>query len=85
MKILGKEGKAIKLDMTDESGFKMQGIMFNKSKRFMKFLSDKFGQDQIDRAMDGEANEIKLMLLYYPNINEFNGRQYLQLIIESFC
>ena len=85
IKILGKEGKAIRLEMTDESGFKMQGIMFNKSKRFMKFLSEKFGQDKIDKAMEGVANEIKLMLLYYPNINEFNGRQYLQLIIESFC
>ena len=85
IKILGKEGKAIRLEMTDESGFKMQGIMFNKSKRFMKFLSDKFGQDEIDKAMEGVPNEIKLMLLYYPNINEFNGRQYLQLIIESFC
>ena len=85
IKILGKEGKAIRLEMTDESGFKMQGIMFNKSKRFMKFLSDKFGQDEIDKAMEGVDNEIKLMLLYYPNINEFNGRQYLQLIIESFC
>ena len=85
IKILGKEGKAIRLEMTDESGFKMQGIMFNKSKRFMKFLSEKFGQDEIDKAMEGVANEIKLMLLYYPNINEFNGRQYLQLIIESFC
>lgn len=85
IKILGKEGKAIRLEMTDESGFKMQGIMFNKSKRFMKLLSEKFGQDEIDKAMEGVANEIKLMLLYYPNINEFNGRQYLQLIIESFC
>ena len=85
IKILGKEGKAIRLEMTDESGFKMQGIMFNKSKRFMKFLSDKFGQDEIDKAMEGVTNEIKLMLLYYPNINEFNGRQFLQLIIESFC
>lgn len=85
IKILGKEGKAIRLEMTDDSGFKTQGIMFNKSKRFMKFLSDKFGQDEIDKAMEGVTNEIKLMLLYYPNINEFNGRQYLQLIIESFC
>ena len=85
LRILGKEGKAIRLEMTDESGFKMQGIMFNKSKRFMKFLSDKFGQDEIDKAMDGAENEINLMLLYYPNINEFNGRQYLQLVIESFC
>lgn len=85
MKILGKEGKAIRLEMTDESAYKMQGIMFNKSKRFMAFLQKKFGQDEIDKAMKGEDNEIKIMLLYYPNVNEFNGRQYLQLIIESFC
>ncbi len=85
MKILGKEGKAIRLEMTDESGYKMQGIMFNKSKRFMAFLQNKFGQDKIDKAMQGAENEIKLMLLYYPNVNEFNGREYLQLIIESFC
>lgn len=84
MKILGKEGKAIRLEMTDESGFKMQGIMFNKSKRFMGFLQNKFGQDEIDKAMKGEDNDIKIMLLYYPNVNEFNGREYLQLIIESF-
>ena len=85
IEIIGKKGKTIRLEMTDESGFKMQGIMFNKSKRFMKFLSDNFGQDEIDKAMGGSDNEIKLMLLYYPNINEFNGNQYLQLVIESFC
>ena len=85
MKILGKEGKAIRLEMTDESGFKMQGIMFNKSKRFMGFLQRKFGQEEIDKAMKGDENDIKIMLLYYPNVNEFNGREYLQLIIESFC
>lgn len=85
MKILGKEGKAIRLEMTDESGFKMQGIMFNKSKRFMGFLQRKFGQEEIDKAMKGDGNDIKIMLLYYPNVNEFNGREYLQLIIESFC
>ncbi|MCR5429924.1 MAG: single-stranded-DNA-specific exonuclease RecJ [Eubacterium sp.] len=85
IKILGKEGKAIRLEMTDESGFKMQGIMFNKSKRFIGFLDKKFGQDEIDKAMKGAENDIKLMLLYYPNVNEFNGREYLQLIIESFC
>ena len=59
-------------------------VMFNKSKRFMEFLKNKFGQDEIDKAMDGQPNEIKFMALYYPNVNSYNGREYLQLIIESF-
>ena len=84
MRLMGKEGNVIKLEMSDESGIKIVGVMFNKSKRFMEFLKNKFGQDEIDKAMQGEKNEIEFMALYYPNVNEYNGREYLQLIIESF-
>ncbi len=84
LKIMGKEGNVIRLEMSDDSDVKIVGVMFNKSKRFMEFLKNKFGQDEIDKALDGEANEIKIMALYYPNVNSFNGREYLQLIIESF-
>lgn len=84
LKIMGKEGNVIRLEMTDETDVKVVGIMFNKSKRFMEFLKNKFGQDEIDKAMQGESNEISFMALYYPNVNSFNGRDYLQLVIESF-
>ena len=81
---MGKEGNVIRLEMSDESDIRIVGVMFNKSKRFMEFLKNKFGQDEIDKAMQGEKNEIEFMALYYPNVNEYNGREYLQLIIESF-
>ena len=84
LKIMGKEGNVIRLEMTDDSKIKIVGVMFNKSKRFMEFLQNKFGQDEIDKAMQGENNAIKFMALYYPNVNAFNGREYLQLVIESF-
>ena len=84
IKIMGKEGNVIRLEMSDDSDVKMVGIMFNKSKRFMEFLKNKFGQDEIDKALEGINNEIKFMALYYPNVNSYNGRDYLQLVIESF-
>ena len=84
MKIMGKEGNVIRLEMIDETDVKTVGIMFNKSKRFMEFLKNKFGQDEIDKALAGEKNEITFMALYYPNVNSYNGRDYLQLVIESF-
>ena len=64
MRLMGKEGNVIKLEMSDESGIKIVGVMFNKSKRFMEFLKNKFGQDEIDKAMDGQPNEISFMALY---------------------
>lgn len=85
MMVIGKTGNVIRLDLEDGDKIRMTAIMFNKSKEFLSFLNNKFGQNEIDKALNGEKNNINIMTIYYPNINEYNGNVTLQIIIESYA
>ena len=30
-------------------------------------------------------NDIKISVIYYPDINEYNGRESMQIIINNYC
>ncbi len=85
LQIVGKTGNVVKVLLENQEGFRMEGIVFKKSQTFMKFLMDKFGEIEVNKAMKGDSNILELTVAYYPSINEFNGNIKLQLVIERFC
>lgn len=85
LQVLGKTGNVIKVLLENLQGYRMEGIIFNKSQDFMKLIMDKFGEESVNKAMKGENNPIEIAIAYYPSINKFNGNIKLQLVIEKFC
>lgn len=85
LSILGKTGNVLKLIVENVSGNRMTAMLFNKSQEFMEFLADKYGQNEINSAMEGKKNDIEFMATFYPKINEFMGNQEIQIVIDRFC
>ena len=85
LKIRGKQGNVLSMFLEDEHHTRMEGILFQRTDQFLAFLKKRFGQEEIDKAMSGRTNKIRFMATYYPSINEFQGRENLQLIIDRFC
>ena len=84
LKILGKEGNVIKLSLRDENNYEIPGIIFSRTSEFMEFITNKFGNEEVKKALRGMDNNITIMAVFYPNINEYNGNTQLQLVINRF-
>ena len=83
--IIGKAGNTIKLIVENASHYRMKALIFNRTVEFMAFLKDKFGQGEIDKALNGMKNSMEIMATFYPNINEYKGNVQIQIVIDRFC
>lgn len=85
LQILGKAGNVIRLNVENQNHYRMTAVIFGRTQEFMEFLMNKFGQDEINKAMQGINNNIEIMATYYPKINEYNGNVQMQIVIDRFC
>lgn len=82
-RIMGKNGNLLKLQLENESGAKIEGIYFQVDE-FMDNIKEWFGETEWDQMMKGWLNRVKLDVVYYPSVNEFNGMRALQIVIKSY-
>lgn len=67
-RVLGKNRNAVKLSLVTEKGLAMDGMLFTEGDRFLEELGEK-------KMMD---------VVYYPDVNEYNGRRTLQIVIREY-
>lgn len=68
-RIFGKNRNVAKLQLMDDSGTVMNGIYFGEAEEFLRFA---LGKERIS-------------VTYYPEINRYQGRESLQIIIQNYC
>ena len=67
-RVLGKNRNVVKLSLLTESGSLMDGLIFSDGDTFLR---EQAGRERID-------------IVYYPNINEYNGKRTLQAVIKNY-
>lgn len=77
-RLMGAEGRFIKIFFQDENGFVMEGVDFNANK-FLDCIKMWFSDEECDKMLKGLPNSIKIDVAYYPDVNEYNGRCTLQI------
>lgn len=68
VRVLGKNRNAVKLSLITEKGLPMEGMLFTEGDSFMEELGSKTVID----------------VVYYPDVNEYNGRRTLQIVIREY-
>ena len=68
MRVFGKNRNVVKMRLTDESGYPMDGVYFGNGDEF---------------AEEGRGKR-KISIVYYPDINMYQGRESLQVIIRHY-
>ena len=68
VRVLGKNRNAVKLSLVTEGGLAMDGMLFTEGDRFVEELG-------IRKTMD---------VVYYPDVNEYNGKRTLQIVIRGY-
>ncbi len=67
-RVLGKNRNVVKLNLVTETGQPVDGLLFADGDRF---LEEQAGRNMID-------------MVYYPDVNEYNGTRTLQAVIRNY-
>ena len=86
LRIMGVNQNMCRIQLDDGSGKIMDALVFQSIfQGFMEFITEKFGEEQVRKAKMSLKNDIKISVIYYPDINEYNGRESMQIIINNYC
>ena len=84
MWIIGKNRNVLKFSLVTEQGSVKTGIYFGDIEAFCAYIEEKFGRAQLEAALEGRGNDIRLSLVYFPKINNFRGEEELQFEIQYY-
>lgn len=82
--IVGVNRNVLKLHLLDSRGNPVAGVYFGELEKFLTFLSEKFGSEEVDAAMHGKENSIQFAAVYEPAVDTYSGRESVQAIIRRF-
>lgn len=82
--IVGVNRNVLKLHLLDSMGNPVAGVYFGEVEKFLTFLSEKFGSEEVDAAMHGRENSIQFSAVYEPAVDTYSGRESVQAIIRRF-
>ncbi len=78
VRFMGNENQYIKIWFMDDVGRTVEAIDFN-AKSFIESIKMWFSEEECDKMIQGMPNDVTLDVIYYPDINEYNGRATIQL------
>ena len=68
MRVLGKTKNLVKMNLVTENGLAMDGLLFVNGDQFVEEIE----------------NKKYINVIYYPDINEYNGFKTLQIVIKNY-
>ena len=81
-RILGKNNNVLKLNLND-GYLNIDGIYFGDIEVALEIIKNKFGEYEYNKMLNGQTNMVKIDIVYFPDINEYNGRKSVQLLIQN--
>lgn len=81
---IGKNQNTLKLLLKMCNGRTIEGLYFGNIDEFDKKMVEKFGETEVTKMYKGINNNIKLDIVYSPNINEYMGNRNLQVMINHY-
>ena len=82
--ILGKNRNVLKLKLKTKNGKTIDAVYFGDIEYFEEVITEKYSRDQLVKLYDGSYNDVKLDMVFYPDINEYNGNVTIQIVIQNY-
>ena len=82
---IGKNRNVVKMSVMGPEGIIMDALYFGDTDVFFDFLEEEYGRDNVAAALRGMRNTIDIGVTYYLQINEFQGKRSLQIVIQNYC
>lgn len=83
--IVGKNRNVLKLLLRGTDGAVTSGVYFGEVEEFLDYFRERFGEAEVEAALSGRENAIRFAAIYEPSVDDYNGRNQVQVIIRNYC
>ncbi len=84
-RLLGKQGNVGKYRIQDEDGNAFEMVYFGDLEKWHGFLEEAFGEKEKAKLYREGSKEIVIQMIYYPDINVYQGRESLQIVMQDYA
>lgn len=85
MWLCGKDRNVLSMVLQTLRGNRVSGVLFDGVDSFFSFLREKYGENELQLALAGRENSIRISVIYRPKINTYRGEERLQFEIRNYC
>ncbi len=82
--VVGKNQNVLKLTLRTERGISISAVYFGDVDGFREYYSKKYGESEVQQAFSGRTNAIRMSVVYYPEINRYQGNESIQIVIKNY-
>lgn len=82
--VVGKNRNVLKLTLGTENGISVEAVYFGDTGEFSAYYKKKYGSSEIEKAFRCQENKIRMSIVYYPEINVWQGVEQVQLVIRNY-
>ena len=63
----------------------MDALYFGDAEEFLDYYRQKYGEEQVRALLCGQPQQIRFAFIYYPQLNRYQGRSTLQIVITHYA
>ena len=82
--VVGKNQNVLKLTLKTERGKSISAVYFGDVEEFREYYGRKYGENEVQQAFLGRTNGIRMSVVYYPEINRYQGNESIQIVVNNY-
>ena len=84
-RVIGKEKNMLRLTVKSSSSHtSYTAMLFRGYDLFNACVDEKYGEGTMERLISGTGSPIAMDFVFYPSVNEYNGMESVQVILQNF-
>ena len=80
---MGRNRNVIRISAQDDTGVCMDLIRFEDADSFIQSIEEAAGRG-VSQGLFRGAGNVTIDMVYYPDINSWNGRESMQYIVKDY-
>ena len=86
-RVLGKNQNVCRMRVASSLGREMDAVYFGDIEKIKNFIAEKYTNDVVKSLFEGKpvSEAVTMSFAYYPDLNRFNGRENLQIVVKNYC
>lgn len=84
--LIGKNKNVLKMTVQEDTtpATRFTAMLFQNVDGFEKVVIEKYGQEGLNALYGGYQSPVYLDMVFYPDINEYNGMQTIQILVQNY-
>ena len=83
-RLIGKNYRVMRFGVRDEEGNRFSLTYFGDHELFDAFVLERFGKEALQKLYQAKGSDIMMSVIYYPEINEYQGKREVQFVMNGY-